>query len=422
MYKITKIGPLRLIHSSFGNFETASLGVFLKTGARFEKKSQKGIAHFLEHMVFKGSSSYSYKKIKREIEGRGGILNGFTSQEITAYYAHFLKKNTLITLDILLDIVLNPLLLSSEVNKERGVVLEEIKMYNDLPSSCAETILDSLLWKDHPLGKDIIGTQESVANITKKDLVAFKNNFYVPENVVVSFCGDFSVDKIKKFIEKKIKIKTKKKRKKIYQKKPAKLKGIKIKIAKKDTQQSHLHLGFRSIPYKDKKRITQKLLHVILGANMSSRLFETLREKRSLCYAVSTSAKSFKDSGAFIIKVGLDKKNIGLALSVIKKELIKIKNKLITKSELNRAKDYFLGQLSMNFEQSQGRMFYFAQSYIKSDNIEGPDQIKEQVKAISPYQIRDFANDLFDFSNFSLSAVGNLDKGLAKDIEKIIKK
>ncbi|MCF7873734.1 MAG: insulinase family protein [Candidatus Omnitrophica bacterium] len=421
MYKIVKVGPLNLIHSSFGEFETASLGVFLKTGARFEKKQQKGIAHFLEHMVFKGSSCYNYKKIKREIEGRGGILNGFTSQEMTAYYAHFLKKNTLITLDILLDMVLNPSLLSYEINKERDVVLEEIKMYNDLPGSCAATILDSLLWKGHPLGEDIIGTEKSVKAITRKDLVNFKNSFYIPSNIVVSFCGDYSLDKIKTKISEKIKTKIKKKRKKIYKKKPVKSKGIKIKTEKRDTQQSHLCLGFRSIPYKSDKRIVQKLLHVILGANMSSRLFESLREKRSLCYAVSTSVKNFKDSGAFIIKVGLDKENISLALSVIKKELNKIKNKPITKSELTRAKDYFLGQLSMSLEQSQGRMFYFAQSYIKAEDIKSLDKIKKQVKAIEPCQIRDFSKKLFDFRNISISAVGNLDNELATKIKAIIR-
>lgn len=421
MYKIIKVGPLRLIHSSFLNFETASLGIFLKTGARFENKKQKGIAHFLEHMLFKGSDLYSYKKIKREIEGRGGILNGFTSQEITAYYAHFIKKNTLVTLDILLDMVLNPSLLSSEINKERDVVLEEIKMYNDLPGSCAETILDNLLWENHSLGQDIIGSQESIQKITRKDLINFKNNFYIPSNIVISFSGDYSANKIKKFIEGKIKNKIKNKRKRIQQKKPDTLKGVKIKIAKKDTQQSHLHLGFRSICYKDDQRIVQELLHVILGANMSSRLFESLREKRSLCYAVSTSVKKFKDSGAFIIKVGLDKENIGLALSVIKEELNKVKNKLIAKSELTRAKDYFLGQLSMSLEQSQGRMFYFAQSYIKLDNIEGLEKIKEQIKAIEPYQIRDFSKKLFNFRNISISAVGNLDSELATKIKTIIK-
>jgi predicted Zn-dependent peptidase len=415
MYKIINIGPLKLIHSPFFNFETASLGVFLKTGARFEKKQEKGIAHFLEHMLFKGTHRYSYKKIKREIEGRGGILNGFTSQEVTAYYAHFLKKNSLVTLDILLDMVLNPILSPQEVKKERGVILEEIKMYDDLPSSCAKTILDSLLWEGHPLGQDIIGTQKSVQNITRKDLKDFKNKFYTPANIVVSFCGDFPLKKIKNFIEKRID--KKEKRKSIYQKKPTKLKGIKIKIEKKDTQQLQLCLGFRSIPYQSDKKIIQNLLHVLLGANMSSRLFESLREKKSLCYDISTEPKTFKDSGAFVIKLGLNKENLGIALAVIKKELIKIKSRPIGKTELTRAKDYFLGQFSMSLEQAQGRMFYSAQNYIKTTKIESLDEIIEQVRNVDCRKINDFAKELFDFKNLAVSVVGNAEQDLAKEIK-----
>ncbi len=418
MYKIAKLGSLNLIYSPFLNFETASLGVFLKTGARFEKKQQKGIAHFLEHMLFKGSSFYSYKKIKREIEGRGGVLNGFTSQETTAYYAHFLKKNTLTTLDILLDMVLNPLLLAQEIKKERGVVLEEIKMYNDLPASCAKTILDSLLWRKHPLGQDIIGSGESIRKITKKDLADFKSNFYTPSNIVVSFCGDFPFEKIKKHIEKKVK--TNKKGKKIYQKKPAPQRGIKIKVEKKDVQQLNLCLGFRSVPYCSEKRIIQKILNVILGANMSSRLFESLREKKSLCYDISTEAKFFKDSGAFIIKIALDKENLGLALSIIKRELMKIKDKPIGKKELTRAKDYFLGQLSMSLEHPQGRMFYSAQSYIKASRIESLEELKEAIRGVNPRQISDFAAEIFNFKNLCVSAVGNIEEQFSKKIKDVL--
>ncbi|MCF7871097.1 MAG: insulinase family protein [Candidatus Omnitrophica bacterium] len=418
MYKIVNIGPLKLIHSSFFNFKTASLGVFLKTGARFEKKREKGIAHFLEHMLFKGTHRYSYKRIKREIEGKGGILNGFTSQEVTAYYAHFLKKNSLVVLDILLDMVLNPILSPQEVKKERGVILEEIKMYNDIPSSCAKTILDSLLWESHPLGQDIIGTEKTVQSITRKDLKNFKDKFYTPSNIVISFCGDFSLDKIRNFIEKKIG--KKKKRKSIYQKKPTKLKGIKIKIEKKDTQQLQLCLGFRSVSYQSNKKIIQNLLHVLLGANMSSRLFESLREKRSLCYDISTEPKFFKDSGAFIIKLGLNKENLGIALAVIKKELIKIKSRQIGKTELTRAKDYFIGQISMSLEQAQGRMFYSAQNYIKTTKIESLDEIIKQVRAVDSRGINDFAKELFDFNNLAVSVVGNGEQVLAGQIKAVL--
>lgn len=419
MHKIIQIGPLHLIHSHFSGFESAALGVFLKTGARFEKKEQKGIAHFLEHMVFKGSSSYSYKQIKRDIEGRGGILNGFTSQEITAYYACFLKKNTLTTLDILLDMVLNPLLLPREIDKERNVVLEEIKMYNDLASSRARTLLDSLLWQRHPLGQDIIGHESSIKKISKEDLLSFKKNFYTASNIIVSFCGDFSLDKIKKTIEKKINKREKKKR--MLFSKPVLEKGVKVKIEKKDTQQLHICLGFLSIPYGSVKKFTQQLLHVVLGANMSSRLFENLREKKSLCYDVSTEIREFADSGAFIIRLGLDKEKIKVALSAIKNEILKIKNKEVKKSELTRAKDYFLGQFSMNLEQPQGRMFYLAQSYIRSAKIESPESLKAKVGAVNPSQIKDFSVRLFDFDNASVAAVGNTSQALAEEIKKALK-
>lgn len=419
MHQVIKAGSVDLVYSRFSNFETASLGVFLKTGARFEKKKQKGIAHFLEHMLFKGSRRYNHRKIKQEIEGRGGFLNGFTSQEMTAYYACFLKKNTLVALDILLDMVLDPSLLSSEIKKEKGVVLEEIKMYNDLPSSRAKTILDNLLWQSHPLGQDIIGSSESIKKLTRADLLKFKNDYYVPFNTLISFCGDFPLSKIKQFIEKKVKEKSK--RKKIYQKKPTRQKGVKIALEKKEIQQLHLCLGFQSIPYSSDKRIIQQLLHVILGGNMSSRLFESLREKRSLCYDISTEPREYKDCGAFIIRLGLDKEKAGLALATIKKELLKIKNKEISRSELSRAKDYFLGQFSMSLEQPQGRMFYLAQSRIKCFQIESPERLKSRVESVMPSQIRDFACKVFNFKDFALAAVGDISGVSAEKIKGIFK-
>ncbi|MFA5272469.1 MAG: pitrilysin family protein, partial [Candidatus Omnitrophota bacterium] len=189
MYEITNINGATFIFSPFQDVETASLGVFLKVGSRFEKANVRGISHFLEHMVFKGSKHYSYKEIKQEIEGRGGALNGFTSQESTAYYAHFLNKNLHLTLDILLDMVFYPRLMMSDIKKERNVILEEIKMYNDLPSSRATSILDKLLWPENSLGEEIIGSFSTVSKIQKEDLAGFKNSYYEPSNIIISCSG-----------------------------------------------------------------------------------------------------------------------------------------------------------------------------------------------------------------------------------------
>jgi len=420
MYEVTNINGVDFIFSPFQDIETASLGVFLRGGARFEERGVKGIAHFLEHMLFKGSQSYSHRQIKREVEGRGGSLNAFTGQEIVAYYAHFLNKNLPLVLDILLDMVINPLLKQQEIDKERNVILEEIKMYNDLPSSRAGMLLDRLLWKNHPLGEDIIGYVETVKGIGRSDLDSFRRKYYTSSNMVISFSGAYGKNKIIDLLAKKIK-KAKQKIDFKYST-PSPCKGVEVVCEKKSLEQSHLCLGFQSVSYRSEKKFIGQLLNVILGANMSSRLFEELREKRSLCYDISTEVRKYKDSGAFSIHLGLDKSKIIVALSSLLCELDKVKKKEVFSRELLRAKDYFLGQIAMNLELPQGRMFYLAESSLTTGKIYNFSQIKEKIEAITPKDIKDFAKEIFTFDNMSVSCVGNIDDRLEGLIEKTAKK
>jgi len=392
----------------------------LRGGARFEERKVKGIAHFLEHMLFKGSRSYSHRQIKREIEGRGGSLNAFTSQEITAYYAHFLNKNLPRALDILLDMVFNPLLKEQEINKEKNVILEEIKMYNDLPSSRAGMLLDRLLWKNHPLGEEIIGYVDTVKGVNRKDLDNFRKKYYIPSNIVISFSGAYNKDKIVDLLAKKIR-KTKQKIRLKYSS-PSSCQGLEVECEKKSLEQSHLCLGFQSISYQSDKRVIVQLLNVILGANMSSRLFEELREKRSLCYDVSTEVRKYRDSGAFSIHLGLDKSKLTVALSSLLRELERIKRKEVFSRELSRAKDYFLGQVAMSLERPQGRMFYLAESFLTLGKIHNFAQIKEKVEAITPKEIKSLAKDIFKFENMRISFVGNIKDKSEELIRKIAKK
>ncbi len=420
MHEVININGADFIFSPFQNIETASLGVFLRGGARFEDRKVKGIAHFLEHMLFKGSRSYSHRQIKREIEGRGGSLNAFTAQEITAYYAHFLNKNLPRALDILLDMVFNPLLKEAEVNKERNVILEEIKMYNDLPSSRAGTLLDHLLWKNHPLGEEIIGQVATVKGIGRRDLDNFRKQYYTPSNIVISFSGAYDKDRIVDLLTKKIR--KAKQKVNLRCSSPSLCQGLEVKCEKKSLEQSHLCLGFQSISYQSQKRVTAQLLNVILGANMSSRLFEELREKRSLCYDISTEIRKYRDSGAFSIHLGLDKSKLTVALGTLLRELDKIKRKEVSSRELSRAKDYFLGQVAMSLERPQGRMFYLAESFLTLDKIYSFNQIKEKVETINPRDIKSLAKDIFKFKNMRISYVGNIKDGSEELIRKIAKK
>ena len=420
VYEILNIKGLTLIISPFKDIETSSLGIFLKTGARFEKKSQKGIAHFLEHMLFKGSKNYSYRKIKQEIEGRGGSLNAFTSQEITAYYAHFLNRNTKITLDILLDMVMRPSFKDKEITKERKVILEEIKMYNDLPSVRSIALLDRLLWKNHPLGEEIIGNNQTVEKISKSDLSSFLRKHYQPSNIVISFSGATSKDLIAGLLQEKI---TKKKASAgLRSFTPFSLQGLHIECEKKKLEQSHLCVGFRSVSYLDKDRLSAQLINVILGANMSSRLFEELREKKPLCYDISTEQRMYHDSGAFIIHMGLNKDKIPVALLAILGQLNKIKEDQVSAKELLRAKDYLLGQFAMSLEQPQSRMFYLAQEYITQSKIADFDSLKKNVDLITPTEIKRVAKNIFKFKDICISCVGNIEDDIKEKLKNTVKK
>ncbi len=420
MFKIIKVKQATFIYSPLSNFNTASLGVFIRGGARLEEKRVKGVAHFVEHMLFKGSKDFSYKEIKREIEGRGGTLNGFTSQEVTAFYAYFLKKNLKITLEILLDMVLNPIFEEKELEKERKVILEEIKMYNDLPSYRALSLLDKILWEGHPLGEDIIGDFSTVERISRDDLRRFKEEFYQPKNLVIGFVGDVDEGEVVKLLEKKLPLGKMPKMKKL--RPPPSLKRIKTAKEEKKLDQTHLCVGFRAPSYRSRLRFAAELIHIILGANMSSRLFEELREKKGLCYEVSTEVKKYKDSGAFIIHTGLDKEKAILALDCILKELKRIKEKKVSEKELERAKDYFLGQLSMSMERPQSRLFHLVESYIALDKILIFKEIEECIHKIGPFQILNLANKIFDFSKICVSCVGNIDKDIEKRMKKVIDK
>lgn len=418
MFEIAHINGSTLIFSPFANIETASLGVFIKGGSRYEPIHTRGISHFLEHMLFKGSKKYSYKQIKQEIEGRGGALNGFTAQEITGYYAHFLKKNLAPTLDILLDMVCSPLLLANEIQKERNVILEEIKMYNDLPSARVGMLLDKMLWSGHPLGEEIIGEAETVKAITRSDLDEWQKRFYQPSHMVISCAGNFDPEEIKELLVRKIQGPVRSAE--IAVKKPAPLSGFHAAVEAKKLEQAHFCIGFRGVTQTSPEKFIVELIHVILGANMSSRLFEEIREKRALCYEVSTEVRKFRDTGGFIIHTGLDKRNIDVALARTLVELKKIKTREVGNKELSRAKDYLLGQIAMGLERPQGMMFYTAESFVSLGKIYEFAQIKKEIEKIEPCDIKRVAQSIFSFGDMCISCIVDDEKGVREKIEKVV--
>ncbi len=405
MYKKTTLeNGLKIVTANMPSMKSIALGVWIRVGGRFETKENKGISHFLEHMVFKGSKKYNRSRLKALIEGKGGTLNGFTSEELTCYWAKTPKYNLKTTLDVLLDMSLKPILDEKEFLKERSVILEEIKMYKDLPQIYVYDLLDSIMWPDHPLGMPIIGQEESLSDITVQDMSRFQKKFYTAPNIVVALAGDIEHNMIADRISK------------IFSKSNGTLKnrflkagiknGPRLKVLDKPTEQSHLAIGFHGISRDHKDRYVLSLINIILGANMSSRLFDEVREKRGLAYSIGTSIKFYQDTGSFLVHAGIENSKINKTLEVVLRELSRIKQEPVKKSELRRAKDYFKGQLILSLEDTQDQMLWVGEPTVSLDKIDNPDDIIDKVEKINQRDINRVAGTIFNRDSLNMSLIG----------------
>lgn len=402
--RISLKNNLRVITYPMEKLRSVSVGIWINIGGRFENSQNKGISHFLEHLVFKGSKKYSCEEIKQGIEGTGGALNGFTAEECTCYLAKVLDKNILRTIDILSDMVINPLIPADEVEKERGVIIEEIKMYKDLPQHYVHELLDSLLWPNHVLGMNLAGTVETVSRISRQDLFDFQAKGYSAANIVMVICGAFDE---KKVIEKIKKIFTR-----ISAGRQTEYVGFKLRqtssrlnVLNKPTEQTHLALGYPALKRDHPRKFVLSLLHTLLGANMSSRLFKEIREKRGLAYEIGTSIKRFADTGAFVVHAGIDNRNVIKTIDLILSELEKIKKKLPAKDEFRRAKDFYCGQMIMALEDPLNQMLMLGEDVITQDRIFTAEDILKQIQAVKIDQIQELAQDIFDRKKINIALI-----------------
>ncbi|MFH1655302.1 MAG: pitrilysin family protein [Candidatus Omnitrophota bacterium] len=407
MYKKTVLdNGLRIVTYQMPKRLTVSLGVWIGTGGRYENQQNKGAAHFLEHLIFKGSKKYSNRAIKESIEGVGGSLNGFTSEELTCYLAKVPSRYLNLSLSILSDVVLNPLLKIQDLEKERPVIMEEIRMYKDLPQHIVVEALDEIMWPDHPLGMSIAGTLESIGKMTNNQISGFKNNYYLASNIVIAACGALEHNKLVSLSKKIFTDKTSPKKDFSFQKVSIAQDEPKIKLVNKDIEQTHLAIGLHGLKRDHKDSHALGLLNVILGANMSSRLFHEVREKRGLAYAISSYVKRYYDTGAFVVHAGTDNLKFIETIEVILNELKKIKNPRVKITELNRAKEYYIGQLTMALEETLEHMVWIGESTMSLNKIYTFDQVLKEVKKIKTDDLLRVANTLFRNDRINLALVG----------------
>lgn len=419
MYRVEQFNSgLRLVSHPMKGRDSASLGVWVGVGGRYETDEIKGSAHFLEHILFKGSKNYSCEGIKENIEGVGGALNAFTSEEQTCYYAKIPSCHVEKTLDVLTDMVLYPKIASVDVQKERTVILEEIKMYKDLPQYYVTELLDELVWPGHPLGKSLAGTVESVSSTSSAQLKKFHARHYNAGNIVVSVCGGVNHSDIVKQLSRKFKpLKSETAQSFIpvdnIQAQPQ------LRFFKKETEQMHLALGMPAYDENNDDRYALGLLNVILGGNMSSRLFVEVREKRGLAYSISSSAKYLHDTGVFTVRAGVDNKKLPQTVELILKELQKISHINVSASEFTRAKDYLLGQLVLGLEDTMDHMLWIGESLISRNRVRTLKQVMDKITKLKRDDLLRVAKEVFNPAKFNLAVIGSVEPSQEKILHKL---
>ncbi len=420
MYEKTVLpSGLRIVTHNMKERESVALGFWIGAGGRYEQDRIKGAAHFLEHIAFKGSQKYSCEEIKELIEGVGGALNAFTSEEQTCFYAKIPCKHLEQTFDILADIVFYPKILAEDVAKEGAVIVEEIKMYRDQPQSYVLELLDELIWPGHPLGKNLAGTPETVSSMTEKELRAFHGAHYIPRNIVIAASGALKHEGIVKLAKKSLsKIEPKEASKYIpannSQSEP------RARFYSKETEQIHLALGMLGLDEHHKDRYVLSLLNTILGGNMSSRLFNELREKRGLAYSISSYAKTLHDTGIFCVRAGVETKKIVEVVELTLREFKKIKEEGVTFSEFTRAKDYLLGQLLLGLEDTLDHMLWIGESVISKNKVRTRQSVIKEFEKIKKDDVQRVAREILRENRFNLSIVGPVKEEQEKRLKQLL--
>jgi predicted Zn-dependent peptidase len=390
---------LRLVTETMPHVRSVSIGVWLTRGSRHETAERGGIAHFVEHMLFKGTSSRSAEDIAQSIDSIGGQLDAFTAKEYASYYIKVLDEHLPLAVDILSDIVLHPAFNPEDIEREKKVVLEEIKMVEDTPDDLVHEMFTQSLWEGHPLGRPILGTPETVEALTQASLRAYFAGAYTAPNFIISAAGNIEHARVRDLVARAFDGQAVA---------PARTAeeppGVvpQVIIRDKELEQSHLCLGTSSYAQNHHDRYATYILNTVLGGSMSSRLFQNVREKRGLAYAVFSGLSAYRDAGSFTVYAGCAGDAAGQVIDLVVEELKGIKETPINDAELRRAKDHLKGSLMLSLENTASRMSHLARQEIYFDRQFGLDETLAGIERIAPADVQRVARDLF--SNGSLGA------------------
>ena len=417
MHQIIQLkNGLRLITVPMQGTKTITVLVVVGTGSKYEDKNNNGISHFLEHMFFKGTEKMPTEfDVTERIDRIGGYLNAFTDKEHVGYYTKIRSEHLDIGLEWMADILLGSKFDPAEIEREKGVVLEEINMYQDTPQDHVWDLWSKVLYGDQPAGRPILGEAENVKSFSRADIISFIGNHYSTRNTIVVLAGDVSptaISKIEKLFENYKKSGPKEKENvREAQNTPNFL------LQEKETEQTHLCLGVRGVDLFSEKRYIQKIISVILGGMMSSRLFISLRSKHGLAYYVATYSNSYTDSGYLVTAAGVDRNRTEKGIGLILDQYRDLAEKRIGEKELERAKERIKGSLSLSLESSSAQASFYGKQELLRNKIETVEEIFSQVDAVTPAQIQDFSKEIFQLEGLNMALIGPCqDEGKFKKI------
>ena len=404
--KTTLANGVRVVTGAMTGVRSASLIFYYGVGSRYERPETAGVAHFLEHMLFKGTERRpDPMQISQEIEGVGGILNAATGRESTNYWCKVPSTHFALAYDVLADIIRNSVIDKAELDKERSVIVEEIRSVNDAPEDLVHDVIDELVWGDQAVGRSIAGSEQTVGAITRDGMVGFWRRNYSPERLVVAAGGDVRHEEVVALTERHFgdlaatepdafdpTVDTQD--------------GARVRLVERETEQAHLCIAMPALPYTTERRYAQSTIEAILSSGMSSRLFQEIREKRGLVYSVYGYFRPYEDVGQGVVYAGTDLERVEETVGAVIGELRKLRDEPVPADELQRTKDLRKGRLLMGLEDSRSVASWIGSQELTYGEIKTPEEVMEKIEAVTVPEVQELSQELFQTDRLSLALVG----------------
>ncbi|MGB9886343.1 MAG: M16 family metallopeptidase [Moorellales bacterium] len=405
--KVTLPNGTRLVVEEIPYFRSAAVGIWVKAGSRDEEPSLRGVSHFLEHLLFKGTVRRSARQIAQELEAVGGVLNAFTTKEYTCFYAKVLAEHLPLAVDVLADMFFNSVMAEKDIEKEKRVVLEEIRMYDDSPDELVHDLFAQALWPHHPLGWSVLGTYETVGALDRQRILGYYRDYYSPGNTVVAVAGGITASKVIDLLGPIFGTPASPGRSRVSQ---PPLAQATVQLTGRDTEQVQLCLGTPGLAQDDPLIYALQILNNVAGGGLSSRLFQEIREERGLAYAVYSYHSSYVDSGLFAVYAGTAPDTVEEVVELVLRELGRLKKEPITAEELQRAKEQIRGNLLLNLENVSYRMSRLGKTELCFDRVITTEEILENINRVTREEVQQVAQRLFVPEHFALTALGPIKK------------